>query len=324
MKRNNGAQVFQKRKLTGFLIKLAISLILFVVYIFFIQDKSFGDIWRPIRNVSLLWLAAALSLHVVGQLISAVRWRILIQASGDKVPLLFLVQSYLVGMFFNLFLPGRIGGDVIRIWDSSRYSKSLSKSSAVVVVERLQGILILFGFALVISLFRLPFAGRYPVIWVALGLSLTGLLGVVFFLLPPAERLLNRLPEKGISARVKTPILAFRNTILHYRTQKPAFIRALGMSFCLQFNVILYYFFITKALHLTLPFIDFFIFIPIVHLVTLVPITVNGLGLREMSFGEILQVYGLPAQAGISLGLVDFGFILFVGLIGGLLFLLRK
>jgi hypothetical protein len=43
-----------------------------------------------------------------------------------------------------------------------------------------------------------------------------------------------------------------------------------------------------------------------------------------MSFGEIFKVYGLTAQAGISLGLVDFGFIIIVGLIGGFLFLLRK
>ncbi|MCJ7679695.1 MAG: flippase-like domain-containing protein [Candidatus Aminicenantes bacterium] len=324
METNNDAQNSRVKKLRGFLIKLAVSLILILVYIIFIQDISFGDIWRPIQHASLLWLAAALSLHGIGQLISAIRWKILIQAQGDRIPLLFLVQSYLVGMFFNLFLPGRIGGDVVRIWDSSRYSLSVSKSSAVVVVERLQGILVLFGFALAGSLLRLPFAGRYPVIWMALGLSLVGFLVFFLFLLPPAERLLHRLPEKGWGARVKTPVLAFRNTILHYRTQKPAFIRAMGMSLCLQLNVILYYFFITKALHLTLPIIDFFIFIPIVHFVTLIPITVNGLGLREMSFGEILKVYGLTAQAGISLGLVDFGFIIIVGLIGGLLFLLRK
>lgn len=324
METDNDTQNSKKKKLKGFLIKLAVSLILFLVYIIIIQDISFEDIWQPIRHASLFWLAAAFSLHGVGQLISAIRWRILIQAQGDRVPLLFLVQSYLVGMFFNLFLPGRIGGDVVRIWDSSRYSRSVSKSSAVVVVERLQGILVLFGFALAAALLRLRFAGRYPVIWIALGISLTGFLVFSLFLLPPAERLLRRLPEEGWGAKIKKPVQSFRSTILHYKTRKTAFLRALGMSFLLQLNVILYYFFITKALHLTLPFIDFFIFIPLVHLVTLIPITVNGLGLREMTFAEILQVYGLTAQAGISLGLIDFGFILIIGIIGGLLFLLRK
>ncbi|MGQ9698583.1 MAG: lysylphosphatidylglycerol synthase transmembrane domain-containing protein, partial [Armatimonadota bacterium] len=67
------------------------------------------------------WLVLlAGSLHLVGYLVSAVRWKILLAALGADVPLGTLVSSYLVGSFFNSFLPTTVGGDVVRIWDTSR------------------------------------------------------------------------------------------------------------------------------------------------------------------------------------------------------------
>jgi len=305
-----------------FLLKLAFSLAI-LIFIFATQT-SFGKIGEVLKNVNPYWLLCAFSLHALGLAISAYRWQILARAQGDDVPLFYLAKSYLVGTFFNNFLPTRFGGDVVRIWDGSLYSKSLVKSSAIVLVERFTGIIVLFLFAVAASLFRLDMARRLPIIWVALLLGLAGLVLIAAFFLPVFPRLLATLRLRGFLDKVRAKLLIFRETILHYRTQKGPFLRATFWALLLQLNVILYYFLIGRALHLDIPLIDYFIFIPIVLVIQIIPITINGLGLREGSYIEIFRYYGILPQTAVSFSLVDVGFILVLGFFGGIIYVSRK
>jgi len=311
------------RRTIRFLLKLAFSAAALVL--FFLTSKvSFRDIGRTLAGVAWGWLAVAFSLHALGLLFSAYRWRILVRAQGDDVPLPFLVKSYLVGTFFNNFLPTRFGGDVVRIWDGSKYSQSLLRSSAVVLVERATGIIVLFLFALIASLFRLDMARGVPVIWAALALGTIGLAAAALFFLPTAGRLLARLPEGGWPGRIKHKIIAFREAILHYRQARGAFARASVLAVLLQLNVILYYFLIGQALRLPVGLLDYFIFIPIVHLVQLIPASINGWGLREGAYIEIFHFYHMPPAAAWSFSIIEVAFGLIVGLVGGAIYLTRK
>lgn len=312
----------QRKNLVILLLKLAFSLSILAFIL--ITQTSLDEIGGALQNVNPYWLLLAFSLHAWGLTISALRWQILARAQGDEVPLVFLAKSYLVGTFFNNFLPTRFGGDVIRIWDGSLYSRSLVKSSAIVLVERFTGIIVLFLMAVVASLFRLDMAREVPVIWVALLLGLAGLLLIAAFFLPVFARRLGALQMHGFPDKLRTKILVFRETILHYRTQKGPFFRATFWALILQLNVILYYFLIGRALHLDIPLIDYFIFIPIVLVIQIIPITINGLGLREGSYIEIFKYYGILPQAAVSFSLVDVAFNLFLGMIGGAIYVSRK
>lgn len=311
-----------KRSAAFFMLKLAVSLAI-LVFIFTTQT-SLNQIGNVLKNVHPYWLLLAFSLHALGLSISAYRWQILARAQGDEVPLVFLAKSYLVGAFFNNFLPTRFGGDVVRIWDGSLYSKSLVKSSAIVLVERFTGIIVLFLFAVAASLFRLDMARQVPVIWAALLLGIAGLCLIGVFFLPVFARRLGALRLRGFPDKVRTKILIFRETILHYRTQKGPFLQATLWALILQLNVILYYFLIGRALRLDIPLIDYFIFIPIVLVIQIIPVTINGLGLREGSYIEIFKYYGILPQTAVSFSLVDVAFNLVLGSIGGALYVSRK
>jgi len=283
------------------------------------------DIGNAIRGVDIFWLALSFSLHALGLLISARRWQILIHAQGDRVPLGFLAQSYLVGNFFNLFLPTRFGGDIVRIWDGSRYSKSLLKSSAIVLVERLTGIIVLLLFAVAASLYRLEMTQKYPIVWISLAVSLAGLFCIIGFFLPITETLLNKLPDRGFLKKIKSKIFEFRQVVLVYREKKRAFGMALFWAFLLQVNVILHYFLVGKAFQLPIPFVDYFIFMPIVLLLLTIPITLGGLGLRELLYIEIFQLYGIPDAVAVSFSLIgDVLFTLIIGIVGGIIYAFRK
>jgi len=311
------------KKSAGLLVlKLAVSLSILVLIL--TTRTSLREIGNVLRTVNPYWLVLAFSLHAVGLFVSAYRWQILALAQGDEVPIPFLAKSYLVAQFFNNFLPTRFGGDIVRIWDGSHYSHSLIKSSAIVLVDRATGIIVLFLMAVIASLFRLDMASRIPVIWIALLLGLFGLALVAVFFLPVFSRLLTSLPLRGFLDRLRGKLLLFRETILHYRTQRRAFFRATAWAFLLQLNVVAYYFLIGLAFHLKIHFIDYFIFIPIVLVIQLIPITINGLGLREGSYIEIFKFYGISPQSAVSFSLVDVAFNLVLGLIGGIIYVFRK
>ena len=179
-----------RRRTLLLLLKIVFSVSVLALII--IYKAPVRDILAVLRTVGLGWLVAAFSLHAVGIFVSAYRWQILARAQGDEIPLGYLMKSYLVGTFFNNFLPSSFGGDIVRIWDGSRFSQSLVKSSAIVVVERATGIIVLFLFALFASLFRLDMANEVPVIWAALVLGLAGLALAALFFTPLAERTLRR------------------------------------------------------------------------------------------------------------------------------------
>lgn len=313
----------KKKDFFIFLLKFIFSFSI-IAYLL-IKIVPINDFLKVLKGANVLWLILSFSLHSLGLLISAYRWQILIQAQGDRVPLGFLAKSYLVGTFFNNFLPTRFGGDIVRIWDGSRYSRSVLKSSAIVLVERFTGIIVLLLFAFVASLSRLEMAKKIPIIWVSLLVGLLGLLFVLSFFMPFAKRILSKIPDKGYLKKIKAKVFEFRDVVLVYKEKKREFLKALFWAFLLQVNVILHYFLVGKALHLNISFIDYFIFIPIILIILIIPVTISGLGLREGIYIEIFKFYLIPAALAFSFPLIaDVAFGLIIGIIGGIIYVLRR
>jgi len=313
----------KKKDFFIFLLKFIFSFSI-IAYLL-IKIVPINDFLKVLKGANILWLILSFSLHSLGLLISAYRWQILIQAQGDRVPLGFLAKSYLVGTFFNNFLPTRFGGDIVRILDGSRYSRSVLKSSAIVLVERFTGIIVLLLFAFVASLSRLEMAKKIPIIWISLLVGLLGLLFVLSFFMPFAKRILGKIPDKGYLKKIKAKVFEFRDVVLVYKDKKREFLKALFWAFLLQVNVILHYFLVGKALHLNISFIDYFIFIPIILIILIIPVTISGLGLREGIYIEIFKFYLIPAALAFSFPLIaDVAFGLIIGIIGGIIYVLRK
>ncbi|MFP4082437.1 MAG: lysylphosphatidylglycerol synthase transmembrane domain-containing protein [Candidatus Aminicenantes bacterium] len=312
----------KRKNIFLFVLKFVFSF--FIIALLLIFKTSIQGILEVLKGASLFWLAVSFLLHFFGFLISAIRWQVLIRAQGDFVPMGILVQSYLVAGFFNNFLPTRFGGDVVRIWDGSRYSRSVLKSSAIVIVDRFTGIVVLLVFALAASLLRLDMASKIPVIWVALLLGILGLILTTIFFLPAGRWAVEKIPDLKFLTKVKQKLLSFRETILIFRNRKVFLSKAFFWAFLLQVNVILHYYLIGKALHLRIGLLDYFIFQPIVLFILAVPITINGLGLREGSYLEIFKFYGILPRTAVSFGLIDWAFGLIIGIVGGIIYSVRK
>jgi len=312
-----------RKKILLFLLRIALGLG-GLAAVFILSRANFPDIGRALRNAHWGWLILSFSLHAFGLLFSAYRWQILARAQGDDIPLGYLTKSYLAGKFFNTFLPTSFGGDVVRIWDGSRYSTSIVKSSAIVVVERMTGIIVLFLFALAASFLRMDMAASIPVIRIAQVLGLAGLAAIVVFFLPAAGRALRRGPAQGIARRVFDKALLFRETIIAYRHHPGPLMRATVWAVLLQLNVIIYFVLIGKAFDLTIPVLDYFVFIPLVLLLQMLPVTINGTGVREGAYVAIFAFYGISSSTAISFSFLDLAYSLVIGVVGAVIYLTRK
>lgn len=309
-------------KLRSYWLKLAVGILIVVILLLFKVNAK--DIGRTIQDSNLLWIVAAGALHIIGLLLSAYRWQVLLSVHDVKAPLWDLIQSYLIGGFFNNFLPTRVGGDVYRMVDSKRYSGTLLRPFAVIIVERLSGIygLLLIGVAAV-SLY--PRFHEVRALAIALfALAIGGLLAILVFY--GSERFgewLKRMASK-LPAKFSAHILGIFDAFWHFSKSKSVVLYAFFLGLLLQFNVILYYFFIAQGLGMNLSLMEASIVMPILICIQLLPLTPNGIGVREFSYIYLMKPFGVSEAQAVAFSIWDYVLTFAYGLIGGILYLLKK
>ena len=98
--------------------KVAVRMVVSALLLVWVWPEEPLALGRALREASPGWLAAAFALHGAGVWLSAVRWRMLLEATGTRIGVGRLAGSYLIGFFFNTWLPSGFGGDVVRAWDT--------------------------------------------------------------------------------------------------------------------------------------------------------------------------------------------------------------
>ncbi len=308
-----------KRKLFT-LIKILFSIII-ISYIL-IYRVSLNEIIGIISKSNLWILLLSFSLHAFGIYISAVRWNIIIKTQDDieKTPGVFnLMKYYLVASYFNLFLPTRFGGDVSRIIDTKENAKTYTKSTIIVLTERLNGLGILFLFSLVSSVYYILNGNSGYIFKLGLIIGLLGFFGTLFIFSPLLElflKLFGFLPRK-----IYDKLMDISKAI---KSSRKKLFEITLLSLILQLNVIIHYYLIGLALNIDISFIKYFAFIPMVLIILIIPLSINGIGLRDVTLIEIFKQFSIPATFAVAFSTIDLVFMIILGIIGGLIFSLRK
>lgn len=302
-----------------FLLKLLVSAGLLA---FFLSRVEIDDFIRTFKSVSLSLLAAALAIYILSQGISAVRWLALARPLGIRTPLIDMARYYLIGMFFNLFAPSTVGGDVSRIYYLVRDEEAAAKGRAVTTVHAAMSVLMDRAIGMVVLVwigaaglvlfpeYGVPAAVRQVTLLFAFALLLGALLT------PVLRRL---LPEDGHPLAVKLR-LAFRS----YRLHPGALAVAILLSLVVHLIQAGLHVVMGRALGIDLPFSFCLIVYPLVGTFAAIPISVSGLGLREGGYIFLLAAIGVGKEAGIAFGLLLFLIVALSSLLGGVVFLLHK
>lgn len=309
-------------KLRSHWIKLAVGIVLIVLLFSFKVNLS--KTGAELKHSDFRWIVAAGALHIVGLLLSAYRWQILLAVHDVKAPMLDLLQSYLIGGFFNNFLPTRVGGDVYRMVDSKKYSGSLLRPFAVIVVERLSGIygLLLIGVTALVFYPRLHEIRSFAIALMAL--TIGGFLFALLFY--GSDRFANWLKAitAKLPAKISTKLIGLFDAFWHFSNSKSIVLYAFILGLVLQANVILYYFFIARGIGMSLGFLEACIVMPILICIQLIPLTPGGIGVREFSYIYLLKPFGVTEAQAVAFSVWDYILTFSYGIIGGILYLLKK
>lgn len=295
--------------------RVGVSLALMGV-IFYRMD--FSEFVGLMRGADARFLALATGLVMVGLVIGAYRWQRLLRALGIPMPLRTLVASYFVGLFFNNFLPTSMGGDVVRIYDVARYSRQPSAAAASVIAERAlsslaQGLIALLGLALGYGVAR-RFSGEIMALLAILCLILLALL----FGDRWARKL--RLPDPR---SLRSKIVGALDSISFCLRNKPLALWVIFVSLFFHAVIVLINYAIFEALGADVSLVYCFLAIPVILFITLLPVSINGLGIREWAYIYFFGRLGLSMTESVAASLMFFFLLILVSLIGGVIFALR-
>jgi uncharacterized protein (TIRG00374 family) len=282
-------------------------------------------LWFFARKASLPWLTAGVALYVVMLAVSAWRWQLLLTAQHITVPGSRLFNSYLVATFFNNFLPSNIGGDVIRIRDTATAAGSKTLATTVVLMDRGIGLLGLFLVAAVGATSVHAVGDAVPMIaplmWLCLGAGVA--VAVPAVLMPGGiARLLSplrRLHQEWVGERIERLTAGLGRFGQEPRALLSCFIGAV----LVQALLVGFYAAIVHSMHIPLSAWHLAVIVPLSFIVQMVPVSVNGFGVREATFTFYFSKLGLPPESALAVSFIGAALVIVVSLLGAVAYILR-
>jgi uncharacterized protein (TIRG00374 family) len=312
--------------MSGRTFKIALRAVMSGLLLWWVWPRDLAALGQALREASPGWLLAALALHAVGVWLSAVRWRMLLEATGTRVPVSRLAASYLVGFFFNTWLPSGFGGDAVRAWDTRREADGAARSVAVIAIERGTGILALAFLGAVVSL-AAGWQREVPTVvvtlWLATVVGFLGLAALAAFGPALASKLESAVPGLWRWRKAAGAARRLLVTSSALSSDRRLVARVMGVGVLLQLNVVLHYAWIGRALDVPVGSSYFFVVVPVLVAVLMLPISINGIGAREMVFVRFLGAVGVAEPQALAVSLCAFAMVLVFSLVGGLVYVLR-
>jgi hypothetical protein len=300
-------------KFPAIAVKVTISAAL-LIYLLRIADIS--AVREAFGQASVLPLLGAVVVMLTGLVVSAWKWQILLRVDGIHCSLATLCRYYLVGIYFNNFLPTSIGGDAARVYFISKeYGKSIGALTSI-FAERFSGLLALILYAI--------FASSLEPRVAELGMrsSIVGLMGMalgvslLFFCRSFQRGFWSYLPK-----RLRSKAEQFAMGLRRYLADRTARRTMVWTSLVYPFLVILVYFMCARSLGGTITITALAVVVPLVTLLTLIPFSLNGLGIREGGFVFLLSFFGVAKAEALSISLLCYALTLLFSVVGGLIFL---
>ena len=301
-------------------IKCAVSIGL--IALFFRQIE-----WREIEaaaiqaNVGLL--CAAIGVFFVSNVLGAFQWRLLLQQQNISLPLKQVVVLYFIGVFFNNFMIGNIGGDAMRIYDLRRITGRGISGFAATFLDRFIGLFALscfsmFAYVFSSELWELALTG--PI--VVLGM---GLLGVLCF---GFSRRLSGILVQGLGKFMPIKIVEFmqnvRDSFLLYRRAYRILFGVALLSCGVQVLRVWVYYLVGLAMGQTVTFVNYLVFIPMIAITSAVPISFGGIGIREQMGKLLFGRVGMQPATALTMMFLGYLAGIAASLIGGMAFVLRR
>jgi uncharacterized protein (TIRG00374 family) len=307
------------KKLTTVLrIVVGIGLIVFLLWRF-----DINQLFAKISGINVVYLVYGLIPYFFFVIVSAWRWQVLLDYKKFQIPFGRTTIIYFIALFFNNLLPTTIGGDGIRVLYSM--GKRKADSLAVVLTDRILGFIGLFIFALIAVLY-LWIEKRQTEFLLYMSGGLVVLIIVTYILF--SERAYRRISP--VARKIK--IFKLGERLSHLHDSFTDFGKAWGpITLCTVHSIIIQAllaigpFLVLRALgNYEIGILPFFIYLPIINVVSMIPISLNGIGVRESFFVLLFSRVGLSGETALAVSIISFLLIFLWSILGGIFFIVYR
>jgi uncharacterized protein (TIRG00374 family) len=304
------------------LLKVAVTCFLLGFLAYRMDLREFWDVLSSARW-ALVLLAGLL--HFCTVFFSVTRWKTILANFEIHTPALALARITLIGYFFNMFLPSGIGGDFFRAYYlGKREGRGMSTTLTTTIIDRTAGLVALLMIGLTFALLFDIRVDGYSLLPLFLLVTLGFLFGLIVLFHNGMHNRISGLLQRFDLKDLEEKMELVYEGLNRFRFNRKAIFSVIGLSLIIQLLVVVAMWIAAKSIGVYAPFYIFLIFIPIVNLSMAIPITINGVGLRESVYYLLFSQIGVPVEAAVTLGLLNFAVAAMTSLPGGIVYSLYK
>lgn len=302
------------------LLKLFISILLLFLLFSIINTNNLLETFRKFNPLTIL---ITIVLYFIGVLISTFRWQTILKGIEIDIPKQALYKSYLIGGFANNFLPSSIGGDVSKLAVLKNYKYSKSEIGSSIILERVGGILTFVLIGLVLA----PFFAKDSIVFIGLIFNLVvfTILIAPFILKKNIITLLNKIASKfGFLNFLTKKILILYTKVVEYRLTYKSLLLVFLYSFLFFSISVISNYIMFHDLNVNINILHLYFILSIVNAITILPISLNSIGLKELSYTLLFISFGVVEENALAVALVSRVALIFCTLSGGIILLMNK
>jgi len=303
------------------LLKASVTALLF--YLLF-RKVDFGEFVDTLKNARTGILIGAFFVLWIGHYVCIFRWRMLMRPVMPVLTLGHLFSIYCIGLFFNLTFPTVVGGDVVKMYYAGKPARKFAESFAATFLDRDAGMLAMLIIACTASLaapMAIPAIPIRFIIWSAFTIFVAANIAIFT---PSLHRrltnLLNKVHFHSVAVRIDTISNVFQVIGRHMGVLASSLL----ISLVNQILVIAVTWIMAKGLNMDVSLGHFLVIVPAVTLFSMIPVSLNGMGLREYAFVSLLGAIGVDREASIALGLLSSVIIFLSAIPGGIIYVLFR
>ena len=310
----------KKTLIIFFKVIISISLVAFLFF-----KLGLKDIAHQFVAANLWWILSGITAFTLSNFLGAFQWHLLMKTKGIHLPFHKVLSYYYVGLFFNNFLIGYVGGDAVRIYDISKASGDSTNAISTVFLDRFIGFFMLTTLALFAALLWNGIFNSQSLIISIIVIFCCWIISIIFLFNKKFTDKISWIIKAFLPIKIESKVREIYYNINSFKHAKKTLIIIVFISFMVQTLRVLVHFFAALSLGLHIHLKYFIIFIPIIALLVSIPISIGGIGVRESSAVALFsQVNAFQPEVIVTMEFLAYLSGLLSSSPGGLLFILRK
>lgn len=301
-------------------IKITFSVILLFYLFYYLID--FDTLVSAVKNAETNYLALSMFFMILSLLSAAYRWQYVIHMKNRSISFSASVREYFIGAFFNNFLPGSIGGDVVRIIGAAGEIDSKEIAFSSVFIERVIGLVALVAVGLIGFIF-LNISSDPAFLGISLILLTTLLFGLFIIINKTANSILCELISTYLPEKISSAVLSYLKDFSGYSDSPYKLLVVFAISFGFKIFDGFFVYFVFVSLGIDLSYAHALAVFSVVNVIKMIPISFNGLGLSAVSWVLILKTFGIDENLAASVDFLTISISILVSVYGGILYFIK-